>query len=238
MPTAWGLPQYFFHIYVELHCMNLQMGGVGVWYLFISDNNICWYATCLDYDVPLFAVCITNVLVQAFSSLLPVFITTTTTVMAATVSTLHTDIKHLLWAVAVGEWATIFRVPSLQCFYPLSYHICSGLNSFTVLSLGGAVGWGTMLQAWRSRVRFPMVSLKFFIDIVCIMALGLTQPLTEMSTRNISWGVKAAGAEGWQLYYLHVPIVLKSGSLYLLEPSGPVQACNWIAFTFHCYVFW
>jgi len=26
------------------------------------------------------------------------------------------------------------------------------------------------------------------------MALGLTQALTEMSTRNISWGVKAAGA--------------------------------------------
>jgi len=25
------------------------------------------------------------------------------------------------------------------------------------------------------------------------MALGLNQPLTEMSTRNISWGVKAAG---------------------------------------------
>ena len=28
------------------------------------------------------------------------------------------------------------------------------------------------------------------------MAMGLTQPLTEMSTRNISWGVKAAGAYG------------------------------------------
>jgi len=26
------------------------------------------------------------------------------------------------------------------------------------------------------------------------MALGLAQPLTEMSTRNISWVVKAAGA--------------------------------------------
>jgi len=26
------------------------------------------------------------------------------------------------------------------------------------------------------------------------MALGLTQPVTEMSTRNISWGLKAAGA--------------------------------------------
>jgi hypothetical protein len=26
------------------------------------------------------------------------------------------------------------------------------------------------------------------------MALGSTQPLTELSTRNISWGIKAAGA--------------------------------------------
>jgi len=26
------------------------------------------------------------------------------------------------------------------------------------------------------------------------MALGLTQPLTKISTKNISWGVKAAGA--------------------------------------------
>jgi hypothetical protein len=28
------------------------------------------------------------------------------------------------------------------------------------------------------------------------MALGLTQPLTEMSTRKISWGEKVAGAYG------------------------------------------
>jgi hypothetical protein len=40
--------------------------------------------------------------------------------------------------------------------------------------------------------------------------------------------VKAAGAEGWQPYHLHVLIILKSGSLGLLEPSGPVQACNGI----------
>ena len=42
-------------------------------------------------------------------------------------------------------------------------------------------------------------------------------------------GVKAAGAWGWQTYHLHVPIVLKSGSLNLLEPARPVQACNGIA---------
>jgi hypothetical protein len=35
---------------------------------------------------------------------------------------------------------------------------------------------------------------------------------------------------GWR-YHLHMPIVLKSGSLDLLEPSGPFQACNGIAFT-------
>jgi len=52
------------------------------------------------------------------------------------------------------------------------------------------------------------------------LTLGLTQPLTEMSTRNISWGVKAAGAYGWQPYHLHVPIVLKCGILILLEPQG------------------
>jgi len=36
-----------------------------------------------------------------------------------------------------------------------------------------------------------MVSLEFFIDTslpAALMALGLTQPLTEMSTRNISGG--------------------------------------------------
>ena len=37
---------------------------------------------------------------------------------------------------------------------------------------------------------FPMMSLEFFIDNPSgrTMALGSTQPLTEMSTRNISWG--------------------------------------------------
>jgi hypothetical protein len=35
----------------------------------------------------------------------------------------------------------------------------------------GAVGWGTALQVGRSRVRFPMVSLDFFIDIILPAAL-------------------------------------------------------------------
>ena len=56
---------------------------------------------------------------------------------------------------------------------------------------GGAVGWGTALQAGRSRVRFPddVTGVSYWHDPSGrIMALGSTQPVTEMSTRNISWG--------------------------------------------------
>jgi hypothetical protein len=42
----------------------------------------------------------------------------------------------------------------------------------------------------KSRVRFPMKSLEFLSDNPSgrIVALGSTQPLTEMSTRNPSLG--------------------------------------------------
>jgi hypothetical protein len=55
------------------------------------------------------------------------------------------------------------------------------------------------------------------------IALGSTQPLTEMSIRNIPWGVKVAGTLGWQPCHVNARIVLKSGILTLLEPSGSVQ---------------
>ena len=54
-----------------------------------------------------------------------------------------------------------------------------------------------------------------------IMALGSTQPLKEMSTRDISWGVKAASAD-------ITTTALKSGVLNLLELLELIQACNWI----------
>jgi len=45
-----------------------------------------------------------------------------------------------------------------------SYMWCEGTR-------GGAVGWGTVLQVGRSRFRFPMVSLEFFINIILPAAL-------------------------------------------------------------------
>ena len=101
---------------------------------------------------------------------------------------------------------------------------------------------------WRSWLRHCATSQKFAGSIPDgvigifhwhnptgrTMALGSTQPLTEMSTRNEYF----LGGKGGQCLGLtilppfHVPIVLKSGSLNLLEPSGPVQACNGIALPF------
>ena len=60
------------------------------------------------------------------------------------------------------------------------------------------------------------------------MALGLTQPLTEMSTRNISLGSKGGRCVGLTTLPPHVPVVFKSGNLNLLETSEPVQVCNGI----------
>jgi hypothetical protein len=86
----------------------------------------------------------------------------------------------------------------------------------------GAVDWDTALHVGRPWVRFPMVFLEFHWHNFSgrTMALGLIQPLTEMSTRNNSWWVKVAGAWGRQSYHFHMLIVLKSGSLNLLEPLG------------------
>ena len=60
-------------------------------------------------------------------------------------------------------------------------------------SLGHAVSQLVLALRYkpgRSRVRFLIVSLEFFIDMTLLAALwprGLTQSLTEMITRNISW---------------------------------------------------
>jgi hypothetical protein len=57
--------------------------------------------------------------------------------------------------------------------------------------------------------------------------LGSTQPEMEMNTTDIFCIVKAPSASGWQPHQLHVPIVLKSGSLNHLElPVSSLQALS------------
>ena len=68
------------------------------------------------------------------------------------------------------------------------------------------------------------------------MALGSTQPLTEMSTRCISWG---KGGRYLRLTTLPTScaVFMKSGNLNLLEPSGTLQACNGTALPLYKHIF-
>ena len=61
---------------------------------------------------------------------------------------------------------------------------------------GGAVGWGTAPTSRKIVGLIPGVTGIFLWHNPSglTMAPGSTQPLTEMSTRNIYWGVKAASA--------------------------------------------
>jgi len=70
--------------------------------------------------------------------------------------------------------------------------------------------------------------MEFFIDIKSFPSHyvpGLTQPLTEMSTRNTYWG---KGGRCLRLTTLpsSCAVVMKYVNHIFLEPSGPLQACN------------
>ena len=68
------------------------------------------------------------------------------------------------------------------------------------------------------------------------MALGSAQPLAEMSTRCISWG-KGGRCLGMTTLPPSCAVVMNSGNLNFLEPSGPLQACNGSGLTYRSYIF-
>jgi len=106
------------------------------------------------------------------------------------------------------------RIPDLSCFcvvfefvcWLYKWHLCCltcmFLNTYRIewiwiiitasIITGvrcGAVGWGTALQTERSRLDSRYI-LEFFrhYPFGRTMKLRSTQPRTQMSTRNISWG--------------------------------------------------
>jgi hypothetical protein len=65
---------------------------------------------------------------------------------------------------------------------------------FIATYLPSAVGWGTALQVGRTRVRFPMVSLEFFIDV--IISTALCPGIDSASNRNEYQGYFLGGKGG------------------------------------------
>ena len=89
------------------------------------------------------------------------------------------------------------------------------------------------LQAGKSRLRFPMVSLKFYID--AILPVALWPRGDSASNRNEHqeyFGGKGDRCVG-QTTLPPPRAVMKSGSFNLQEPSGPVQACNGTALAWY-----
>jgi hypothetical protein len=93
-----------------------------------------------------------------------------------------------------------------------------------------------MLQPGRSWVWFPLMSLDFFCwpnYSIRTMALGSTQPLTEMSTRNLP------GSKGWQAHKADNLTTICERTVYKMwEPRRLTalwtsMACYGDSFTFY-----
>jgi hypothetical protein len=85
--------------------------------------------------------------------------------------------KTCVYLYALKTYKNIYRMNSLRFYRE---------------ARGSVVVWGIILQAGRSRVRFAMRWIFFFFNLPnhsgCAMNLGSTQPLTEMSTKNLPGG--------------------------------------------------
>jgi hypothetical protein len=68
-------------------------------------------------------------------------------------------------------WSHFFGFPTktLNVFPPTPLYLPRTIHF--LWAHGSAVGWGTALQVGMSRVRFPVVSLEFFIYIILLSAL-------------------------------------------------------------------
>jgi hypothetical protein len=119
--------------------------------------------------------------------------------------------------LTVGTWHLNYKLvntiegnhSSLSAAYKMQFRTNAVASNG---ACGGAVGWGTVLQAGRSPVQFPMVSMEFFIYII------LPATLWPWGRLRLQKKCFLGGKSSWP-YHLHV---IKFGSLNLLEPSRPV----------------
>jgi hypothetical protein len=121
--------------------------------------------------------------------------------------------------------------------------ICVSFHTVYDVAYGRAISWATMLQAGRSRGRFPYVIGFFNLPNPSSrsMAPGSTRSLTEMSTRNIPGGKGRPVRKGDNLTAICAPIVYrKCRSVDVSQPYGPPWPVTGAAlpFSFTFYRLW
>jgi hypothetical protein len=103
-----------------------------------------------------------------------------------------------------------------------------------MFNTGGKVGWGTALQTGRSRIRFQMVSLEFYIDIILPAALwpwGWLSLYQKWVPEIISEG-KEGRCLGLTTLPPSCPDLLEIWEHQIPGTPGSVQASNGIALAF------
>jgi hypothetical protein len=99
---------------------------------------------------------------------------------------IHTTSKKSLQSSCSRPYCTLFRMGVCNFYFRRRLQTWLLRNLATVLigdgARGGAVGWGTALQAGRSQVWCLIVSLEFFI--VIILPAALRSKVDSASDRN------------------------------------------------------
>jgi hypothetical protein len=101
---------------------------------------------------------------------------------------------------------------------------------------GSAVGWGTMLQAGRSRIRVPTRWIFFNLSNPSgsTVILESTQSLTEMSIRNLLGGKGRPARKADNLTAIsELTVYRKCGSLDVSQPYGSSRSNTKIALSEH-----
>jgi hypothetical protein len=112
---------------------------------------------------------------------------------------------YILFKDNIAHRSCLFRTEEIPKFFIETHVVCWEYITFYNLHFT-PLHRGTTDTVSKSKTSLPVYTLALFgfaeryrnRIVICFrksrtMALGSTQPLREMITRNISWGVKAAG---------------------------------------------